>query len=202
MQQIQYGSLTMSTLYWCLGKVWTVLGNHQSLLLNCNQSKSGQSWRQPSRCGDAKSESRRGCVSWGSKHVRGEVMNAREPFLHAGLSPEGGLKRPDLNTGQHPVCEGLRDLHISNHDPPLYPFLSIHHHACLAAAQHFTHCGVREWEKTRRSLPSVGMKLRGPGSSGNARLDVRRTQHRRTKQEETTAAIAIQLWILLTNTKQ
>ena len=42
----------------------------------------------------------------------------------------------------------------------------------------------------------MGMKFRGPGSSGKARLAVRCTKHRRKKMIETTGAIATQWWSL------
>lgn len=48
----------------------------------------------------------------------------------------------------------------------------------------------------RRSLPSVGIKLRGPGSSGNARQAVRSSQHSTKTWGGAAAAIAAPLWIL------
>ena len=48
-------------------------------------------------------------------------------------------------------------------------------------------------EKVGGSVPSVGMKLRGPGSSGNAKLAVRRSQHSRKKEGGATVAIATEL---------
>lgn len=47
-----------------------------------------------------------------------------------------------------------------------------------------------EGEKVRGSIPSLGMELRGPGSSGNAELADRSSQHSRKKEGVAAVAIA------------
>lgn len=56
----------------------------------------------------------------------------------------------------------------------------------------------RVWVKVRRSSPSVGMKLRGPGSSGNAEMAVRSSQTSRKKKGGVMVFTAAQRWTLWT----
>lgn len=140
---VALGSLTASTLHCVVlireEGVWTHLGNHQSILSNCNQSRSGPSWRLPSWYGDSKSECLRSSVSWGSVRVCvcvWESHGCRSPFLHSALIPHMGDPTPlDLNTSQHPSCESQFDLNSPHHDPrpPPPPTPKMQHPVCVRA---------------------------------------------------------------------
>lgn len=202
----------MFALYWCLGRVWTRLGSHQSPLLNYNQSKSGQSWRLPRCRGDAESERWRSCVSWGSTHVGEGKRWIWEPLLTRMVSilnvAPNHLTWTAVNTlrVRASVTCMTYTTTVLRTPTPLYSSPCVF--GCSPELP--TLCLVRDCtqgnkslqdRKARRSLPSVGMKFRGPGSSGNARLAARRIQHIRNKEWEIPAAIATQLRILGTNTK-
>lgn len=94
---------------------------------------------------------------------------------------------PQTSWPEHPWCESRCDLHSLHHDPPSYPFLSIHHCVCLAAAQHFTHyVRAREWEVPRRKCQEVitfsGDEVEGPWLLWEC--EARRSEDP-TQQEET-----------------
>lgn len=189
------------------GLGWEAISHHYQTIINQSLVRAGDchAWRRR---------------VWALKELRllriyacwwGEAMNLRTPSYMHGLNPERGPKSPDLDSSQHPSCESFCDLHDLHHERSSYP-TPLHSSPCVfgCSPELPTLCLVRECtqgnkslqdRKARRSLPSVGMKFRGPGSSGNARLVVRRIQHIRNKEWEIPAAIATQLRILGTNTK-
>lgn len=119
-------------------KVWTQLGNHQSILLNCNQSPSGLSWRLPTWYGVLKSECVRSNVSRGCECVA-MCGKARSFTLASFLRATPRLLT--CTPSQHPPCESLSDGH-SPLWPLASPFASAQHFPLLSTTQNLTHHGV------------------------------------------------------------
>lgn len=136
-----------------------------------------------------------------------KVMNAR--VLHSVLIPQRNPTPPGLDTSQHPSRERFMCLTARAHTMTLsllhalprfntLPVRARPHTSHITTSESGTQGSRRlEGEKVSRSIPSVGMKFRGPGSSGNAELAVRSSQHSRKKEGWATVTIATQrrsLW--------
>lgn len=112
------------------------------------------------------------------------------------------LTPPDLDNTQHPTC-----LTATGHTLTPLPTTIQPSHLTRddLGERHARGVGVSEARKVRRSVPSVGMKLRGPGSSGNAELADRSRQHSRKKEGGAMVVIATRrqnLWKFLEKQKR
>lgn len=145
-----------------------------------------------------------GVVSLEGLSVCGKVMNARVPSytLFSFLSATPHLLNWTLvNTLRVRAC-----LTSTTHTMTLSPLHSHPHFNTLhvKVRPRTSHIVTSErgmqgsrWRESQEvSVPSVGMKLRGPGSSGNAEQAVWSSQHSRNRKEGAMVAIATERWSL------
>lgn len=142
-------------------------GNHQSILLNCNQSRSGLNWRLPRWYGDSKSECVRSSVSWGSECVW-EGHECMSPFLHSVLIPECNPKPPWPGHQSAPFVWEPVGLHRD--PPPRTPSASstpwvlgwdpTHH---TSRPEREEHGGVGSWKTKNQEVNTFsGDEVEGP----------------------------------------